>query len=65
MNPLVFLTTLARAIAFSHPTDSDVDMKLTMFGCESYVYWTVHRCDSWRIKDQLDVIYYFIDGYIY
>ena len=46
MNPLVFLTTLARAIAFSHPTDSDVDMKLTMFGCESYVYWTVHRCDS-------------------
>jgi len=21
----------------------------------SYVYWTVHHCDSWRIKDQLDV----------
>ena len=26
----------------------------------SYVYWTVHHCDSWRIKDQLDVTCYFI-----
>jgi len=26
----------------------------------SYVYWTMHHCDSWRIKDQLDVTYYFI-----
>jgi len=22
---------------------------------ELYAYWTVHHCDSWRIKDQLDV----------
>ena len=26
----------------------------------SYVYWKVHHCDSWRIKDQLDVTCYFI-----
>ena len=26
---------------------------------ESYVYWTVHHCHSWRIKDQLDVTCYF------
>ena len=26
----------------------------------SYVYWTVHHCDSWRIKDQLDVTWYYI-----
>ena len=26
----------------------------------TYVYWTVHHCDSWRIKDQLDVTCYFI-----
>jgi len=26
----------------------------------SDVYWTVHHCDSWRIKDQLDVTCYFI-----
>jgi len=26
----------------------------------SYVYWTVHHCDSWRIKGQLDVTCYFI-----
>jgi len=26
----------------------------------SYVYWTVHHCDSWRTKDQLDVTCYFI-----
>jgi hypothetical protein len=31
MNSLVFLTTLARAIAFNHPTDSDVDMRLNTF----------------------------------
>jgi len=27
---------------------------------QSYVYWTVHHCDSWRIKDQLDVTCYFV-----
>jgi len=26
----------------------------------SYVYWTVHHCDNWRIKNQLDATYYFI-----
>ena len=26
----------------------------------TYVYRTVHHCDSWRIKDQLDVTCYFI-----
>jgi len=23
-----------------------------------YVYWTMHHCDSWRIRDQLDVTSY-------
>jgi len=23
-----------------------------------YIYWTAHHCDSWRIKDQLDVTCY-------
>ena len=27
---------------------------------ESNVYWTVHRCNSWRMKGQLDVTCYFI-----
>ena len=26
------------------------------------VYWTVHHCNSWRIKDQLDVTCYFISS---
>jgi len=26
----------------------------------SYVYWTVHHCDSWRIRDQLDVTSYYV-----
>ena len=26
----------------------------------SNVYWTVHRCNSWRMKDQLDVTCFFI-----
>ena len=26
--------------------------------CKSYVYWTVHHCDSWRIRDQLYVTSY-------
>jgi len=25
---------------------------------KSYVYWTVHHCDSWLIRDQLDVTIY-------
>jgi len=25
-----------------------------------YVYWTVHYCDNWRIKNQLDATCYFI-----
>jgi len=33
MNSLMFLTTLARAIVFNHPTDSDVDTKLNTYGC--------------------------------
>ena len=28
--------------------------------CESYVYWTVHHCNNWRIKDHLDETNYFI-----
>ena len=28
--------------------------------CESNVYWTVHHCNSWWMKDQLDVTCYFI-----
>jgi len=27
---------------------------------DSYVYWTVHQCNRWRIKDQLEVTCYFI-----
>ena len=27
---------------------------------ESNVYWTMHHCNSWRMKDQLDVTCYFI-----
>ena len=28
---------------------------------ESYVYWTVHHCDSWRIKNQLDFTSYVLN----
>jgi len=28
--------------------------------CTTDVYWTVHHCDNWRIKNQLDATYYFI-----
>ena len=27
---------------------------------DSNVYWTVHHCSSWGMKDQLDVTFYFI-----
>ena len=27
---------------------------------QSNVYWNVHHCNSWRMKDQLDVTCYFI-----
>jgi len=55
---------------FSRRTDRRTDMtKLivafhnfanTLKNCtgKSYVYWIVHHCDSWRIRDQLDVTIY-------
>jgi len=33
---------------------------LIKYTLQSHVYWTVHHCDSWWIKDQLDVTCYFI-----
>jgi len=29
-------------------------------GLDADIYWTVHHCDNWRIKNQLDATYYFI-----
>jgi len=39
----------------------EADCKLSIssnFFLKSYVYWTVHHCDSWRKSDQLDVTSY-------
>ena len=35
-------------------------MKINIHLWPSNVYWTVHHCNSWRMKDQLDVTCYFI-----
>jgi len=32
---------------------------------KSNVYWTVHHCNNWRIKDQIDVTCYFISLLMY
>ena len=48
--PLCFNTRNKTVYSIKNPTTS-------------YVYWTVHHCDNWRIKDQLDVTYYFISFY--
>jgi len=32
---------------------------------DHYAYWTVHHCNSWRIKDQLDVTCYLISLLMY
>ena len=39
---------------------SRISHYLVIDGYASYVYRTMHHCDSWRIKDQLDVTCYFI-----
>ena len=31
-----------------------------VYVCVSDVYWTMHHCDNWRIKNQIDATYYFI-----
>ena len=31
-----------------------------LYTSEFDVYWTVHHCDNWRIKTQLDATWYFI-----
>ena len=44
-----------------HPKHGELTYRIiNRLLCESYVYRTVHHCDSWRIKDQLDVTCYFI-----
>ena len=37
-----------------------VTSQLTTVASESYVYWTVHRLDSWLKRDQLDVTCFII-----
>jgi len=44
----------------SYIEDRHQRVKLVNNLSPSYVYWTVHHCESWRIKDQLDVTCYFI-----
>ena len=36
-----------------------------MYIYSSYVYWTVHHCDSRRIRDQLDVTSYVLFNFFY
>ena len=43
-----------------HADKSIIDQYLENHSKQAYVYWTVHHCNSWRIKDQLDVTCYFI-----
>jgi len=33
-------------------------LPMNMVQSKSYVYWTAHHCDSWRIRGQLDVTIY-------
>ena len=39
----------------------DTTTRRKLSGCTelSYIYWTVHHCNCWRIKDQLDGTCYF------
>jgi len=41
-------------------TEDDKIQPLPKYKFGPYVHWTVHRCDNWRIKDQLDATCYFI-----
>ena len=50
--------TILRQVGRHSPKDNA--SKYLQLQSEPYVYWTVHHCDSWRIKDQLDVTCYFI-----
>ena len=31
----------------------------------TYAYWTLHHCDSWRIRDQLDVTSYYVSFHFF
>jgi len=47
-----YIQTIIRPIHYLQLTERTIQ-----YSC---VYWTMHHCDSWRIKDQLDVICYCI-----
>ena len=50
---LMSLAVLFQFLCAQHVSDINISI-------ESNVYWTVHHCNSWRMKDQLDVTCCFI-----
>ena len=38
----------------SMKSTGNVHVLRTVFG-DSYIYWTVHHCNTWRMEDQIDV----------
>ena len=51
-----------KAVYMEYITDKVARTQLLL--TESNVYWTVHHCNSWRMKDQLDVTCYFISFHL-
>ena len=52
---LIIYSTTAQTRTLNISRTSNAKIGNSIF----YVYWTVHHCDSWRIKEQLDVTCYF------
>ena len=50
-------------LCFCYVEKRTIDMRETYNNCETNVYWTVHHCNSWGMKDQLDVTCYFFFTY--
>ena len=49
-----------QATLWNKRRDSFYNGEFLTWICKSYVYWTVHRVDSWMKTDQLDVICFII-----
>ena len=66
--PLLGGDSLSHLLPPSLPLSLSLSLSLLSFiglmweipAAESNVYWTVHHCNSWRMKDQLDITCYFI-----
>jgi len=57
-SPLIHCSVILNKLAVTQPVKKLSNFMKPKHSSPSYVYWTMHHFDSWRIRDQFDVTIY-------